>query len=152
MPRGFIGEAAALFLGRVSKAHTNAIDAGRQVPAHAPASPREGRLPFEPEEAFTGGRIATGRGDSSNIVVARSNYDAIQSTINKAEDRIGECLYYTAIEIEALCQTAFILPAAVPRCLNISETVKRSLGDMRATAEDATLLARNFAREMTEIG
>ena len=151
MPRGFIGRAAAAYLGQVSQAHTNAVSASRQTPAHAPDGPWERQLPFALDEAFTGG-LTPRRGDSSNIVVSQQDYEDVCYAINKADDKIGECLYRVATEIEAMCQTSFILPAAVPRCLNISDSVKNSLGQFRALTDDATIQARRFAHEIISIG
>jgi len=152
MPRGFTGDAASLFLRSVSQAHTNATDASRGTPDHAPPGPRTRPLPFEPEEAFTGGRVSTGRGDSTNIVVNYEDYDAIHRNIDRAEDNVGQCLYDITQEIEAMCQTSFILPAAVPRCLNVSDSVKHSLGNMRSMTYETTMEACKFAREITNVG
>jgi len=154
MPRGFIGRPATAYLTQTSNAHKRAVDTGTQHAAAAPsnANLRVRMLPFEPEEANRGGPVATGRGNSSNIVVSQSEYIAISRMISQADDRMGECLYSISNEIEALCQTAFVLPDAVPRCLDISDSVKRSLGQFRSVTEDAVMQARNFARDITDIG
>lgn len=153
MPRGFMGFAAAAYLGEVTKAHTNAVAAGRQTTERAPTNTdiRERRLPFDKDDAFTGG-FTSGRRDSSNIVVSQQEYDAVGHMLCKADESMGACIYSAAMEIEALCQTAFILPSAVPGCLNISESVKNSLEQFRGFTDDAVLQARRFAREITEIG
>jgi len=78
-------------------------------------------------------------------------YDEICHIINQADDKIGECLYHVAMEIETMCQTTFILPKAVPRCLNISNSVKNLLGYFRSFTDDATIQARNFARRIIEV-
>ena len=154
MPRGFSGRHAQLYLGQVSDAHTRAVSASSQVAADAPSNTnlRTRQLPFGPDDAVRSGMIATGRGNSSNIVASQHEYEAISRTISQAEDKLGECVYSVANEIEALCKTAFVMPSTVPRCLNISESVKRSLGLFRAVTEDALIQVRNFAREITNIG
>jgi len=72
--------------------------------------------------------------------------------ISQADDRIGECIYIISDEIEALCQTSFILPEAVPRCINIADTLKKSLGQFRTVTEEAVMQAQKFAREIADIG
>jgi len=150
MPRGFIGLAAALYLGRVSEAHTEATDAGKQRPAHAPPAPRDRVLPFTPQEAFTG-RHTVGRGDSSNIVSDQRDYQQACYLIDQADYRMGHCIHQTITEIEELCRTSFILPAAAPKCTGVSDSVKQSLGRFGAVTSDATMQALNFAREIAEV-
>ena len=163
MPRGFIGRPSTVYLTQASTAHTNAVNAATttctRVAASAPGSAntasrlRVRALPFEPGEgAAASGSVPTGRGNSSNIVVSQAEYESAFRQVCQADERMGECVYNTANEIELLCQTVFILPQAVPRCLNISESVKKSLGQFRAVTEDVAIKARNFAREITDIG
>jgi len=159
MPRGFVGQPASSYLTKASTAHdqagTNSSQIATRAPASASATARLQRtrdLPFEPNEAFSGGSVPTGRGDSSNIVVRHDEYDTISRTVSQADDRIGECMYNISNEIEALCQTDFVLPDAVPRCLNISNGVKDSLGQFRGVTEDTLIQTRNFAREIANIG
>jgi len=154
MPRGFIGLPAKLYLTQASEAHSRALSQGNQVVAVAPSNSqvRDRRFPFEPTEGASGGFVATGRGNSSNIVVSQGGYIALSQRASQADDRIGECLYNIAIEIENLCQTSFILPDAVPKCLNVSESVKRTLGEFRSLTEETVLLIRGFAREIDDIG
>jgi len=159
MPRGFTGKPASIYLMRASTVHDRAASNSARIAHAAPASEsataraiRTRSLPFDPDEAFIGGHIPTGRGNSSNIVVRQEDYETVSRAISHADDRIGECMYNIANEIEALCQTAFVLPNAVPRCLNISDGIKNSLGQFRNVTEDALQQARNFAREISDIG
>ena len=154
MPRGFIGRPATAYLTEASTAQSNARDSGLRVTENAPSSTnmRTRNLPFEPEEGIRDGFTPIGRGNTSNIVVSQSEHEAISHRISQADDRLGECIYNVSTEIESLCHTAFILPNAVPRCLNISESIKKSLGDFRAVTEDTVLEVRKFVREITEIG
>jgi len=166
MPRGFIGNAAARYLGQAHTAHTNAVNVSRQAPEGVQradsvgrpvvgssllAVPRERRFPFEPEDAFVGG-FTVGRGNSSNIVANESEYAQVCQMIDNADDKMGECLYKVAMEIEAMCQTAFVLPTAVPRCMNISDSVKRMLSDFRTITYDIYAEARRFASAITGVG
>jgi len=159
MPRGFKGRAASAYLTKADQVHTRATTQAARIASNAPISSRvparpiaARQLPFGPEEASSGGSIPTGRGNSSNIVVRESDYEAVSRLISQTDERIGECMYNIANEIEALCQTAFVLPDAVPRCLNISDSVKRSLNQFRSVTEDALIQTRRFAREITDIG
>jgi len=43
------------------------------------------------------------------------------------------------------------LPSATPRCMNISNTVKRTLGEFRSLTEDMVMQTRRFAREIVNI-
>jgi len=154
MPRGFMGRPATAYLTKVSSGHSKATEKSTRIATNAPSNAvvRERRLPFEPSEGNSGGLVPTGRGNSSNILVSQSGYDVITRMISQADDKVGECMYNIAQEIEALCQTAFVLPDAVPRCLNISETVKKSLGEFREVTEDAGMQMRRFAHEIDSIG
>ena len=160
MPRGFTGQPATAFLTFADDAQTRAINTSSRVSADVSDTPSAGtasrirnrQLPFEPQQATQGGLVPSGRGNSSNIIVSEREYESITRLISQADDRLGECLYNVANEIELMCQTIFVLPDAVPRCLNISETIKRSLGQFRSMTEDAALQTRNFVREITSIG
>ena len=162
MPRGFTGRPSTLYLTQATTAHKRAVDTtsttSTRVSDNAPGSAntasrlRVRQLPFEADEGNSGTLIATGRGNSSNIVVSQSEYAAVTRLLSQSDERVGGCLYNVSNEIELLCQTAFILPDAVPRCLNISDTVKRSLGQFRAVTEDAVLQTQRFAREINDIG
>ena len=153
MPRGFIGNPATSYLIQATQAHGRATNSGKQISESAPSrtTVRERRLPFEPAEGNTAITASAGRGNSSNIVVSQHQYEFIAQRISLADDRLGECIFNLTQEIEALCQTVFRLPAAVPRCLNISESVKRSLSEFRGVTEDTALIARRLAREINDI-
>jgi len=154
MPRGFIGRPATIYLTEASTAQSRAQEAGTRVAENAPSntSMRTRNLPFEPAEGIRGGFVSTGRGNSSNIVVSQGEYEAIAQRISQADHNIGACIYNVIGEIETLCQTSFILPDAVPRCLNISDSVKKSLNEFREITEEAVIKARNFARAIDDIG
>jgi len=163
MPRGFTGRPATRYLQQAAEAHSSAVDSAQttctRLAASAPGSAntasrlRVRSLPFEPEEGATSsGLVPTGQGNSSNIVVSQQDYEAAFHQVSQADEKIGQCMYNMANEIETLCQTAFILPQAVPRCVNISESVKKSLGQFRSVTEDVAIKARHFAREITDIG
>jgi len=154
VPRGFSGRLATVYLTEASTAHSRALSSGQQISDGAPstASLRSRSLPFAPEEGATSSLVPTGRGNSSNIVVSQREYETVTRLISQADDRLGECIYNIANEIEALCQTAFILPDAVPRCLNISDSVKQSLGEFRGMTEDAIQEVRSFARRIGDVG
>jgi len=170
MPRGFVGRPAAKYLGQTTDAHRTAVTAGNQTTqqtqarmaatatdSQAPpllansANPRERQLPFGPEDATTGS-FTTGRRNSSNIVVNEQEYESITRRVSQTDEQLGECMYKIAQEIEALCQASFILPSAAPRCMSVSDDVKRSLGQFRSVTEDMVIQARRFAREITSIG
>ena len=151
MPRGFVGNAAAKYLGGVSSANRMATNASSNLPSHAPNGPRERPLPFDADEAHTGSFV-TGHGNVTNIVADYNQYMSICNTIGSADDKLGECIYHCAQELEALCQTFFILPSAVPRCLNISAQIKKSLGESRSLTEEVLIQSRRFADTITSIG
>jgi len=150
------------YLSQAKEAHTSATDnvtqTGEQLVTRAPGSAntasrfRIRQLPFEPAEGASGASVPTGRGNSSNIVVSQQEYDSLTRMISQADYRVGECMYNVAKEIELLCQTVFMLPSAVPRCLNISDSVKNSLGEFCGVTEDCGLQTRGFTRAITDIG
>jgi len=154
MPNGFFGNAARSYMTRVTDARKDANDAAQQsqdtVPPGTPgAALRERRLPFGPGDG-TSGRYSIGHGNSSNIVVSQSQYDEIAWSIGKIDDAMGECIYKTAMEIEEMCETIFVMPDATEQCKNISQTVKGMLDHYVGLTEDIRMQARNFAREIVE--
>ena len=151
MPGGFSGRPAASYLGQASDAQASTINTVRQTPSHGVASASIRQLPHRPEEAATGS-FTTGHGNSGNIVADWREYETVSSQISQADEKMGECLYRAAQEIEAMCQTIFVMPAAVPRCLNISDSVKQSLSHFRSLTEEVAMLARRYADEVTSIG
>jgi len=155
MPNGFSGRPATTYLTGVSNAHQRAItagnNAGNQTPANTPRIPNARRLPFSPDEANTGS-FTTGRGNSTNIVVSLQEYEEITRKLDRVDDKIGECLYRAALEIEELCKTAFVMPEAVPRVLGVCGGVKTSLTDFRTITHELTTTMRRFAQEITSIG
>ena len=151
MPRGFAGRPALRYLGDVSEAHTTAINAGQRTALPTLNGPRERRLPFGPEDATTG-RFIVGHGNATNIVASREAYEAICRNVSQADDKLGECLYHLTQEIDSLCQTAFVLPSATPRCMNVASGVKQVLNQFTAATEDLLIQSRKFAAEITEIG
>ena len=154
MPNGFIGVGSRRYLQDVSSAHSNAVTATSNTPSHAPTGPRAVRLPFTEDDAAT--RISSmfvgqGRGDSSNIIVDQPAYQEICTMLDRADDRMGECIYRTAMAIQNMCETILMLPQATPRCLGISNAVRDSLGELRSLTEDIILQTNRFAREVVEI-
>ncbi|MCL2574515.1 MAG: hypothetical protein FWE34_08200, partial [Defluviitaleaceae bacterium] len=108
MPRGFVGRAASRYLGDTSNAHSQALNSTARISSNAPSRTMQARggtrqrLPFDEQEA-TSGKFVTGRGDSSNIVADQKEYADITRKISQADDKIGECLYRVAQEIENMC-------------------------------------------------
>lgn len=151
MPNGFSGRAATRYLSDVSTANANAANATAQAAPRASAGMNARKLPFTPAEGRRGG-FTTGKGNSSNIVSDSGAYDQIANRISQIDDRIGECLYKIAVEIEEMCQTSYRLPQTVTGCMNIAATVKNSLGEFRGLTEDAASITRNFARDIENIG
>jgi len=155
MPNGFIGKAPTIYLTDVTATHEEAKRSGEQISSSAPSrnTPRRDahRLPHEPHEARTG-KFTTGKGSSSNIVADTAEYEEISRRISQIDDKMGECLYRVALEIEEMCRTTYILPEAVPRCMGISDAIKTSLGEFRSLTEEAVSIANGFARDITNIG
>ncbi|MCL2619509.1 MAG: hypothetical protein FWD97_01065 [Defluviitaleaceae bacterium] len=156
MTNGFMGKAAVSYLTAVSEAHTDSGDSILRIPPSVEAnphySPRLGakQIPFLPQDAVRG-HFTTGYGNSGNIVTDLGKCKEMMHKISNADDRMGECIYRIALEIEAMCQTIYRLPQTVPECLNICGLLKSSMGEFREVTEDAVLLMRGHAREMSEI-
>lgn len=155
MPNGFAGAASRKYLGDVSRAHRNALNANSQsqaqMPPNSPQGPRPRQLPFEIDDANVGRHIS-GIGTSSNIVADTREYNEIATKVREADEKIGRCIYSVCSEIENMCRTMFIMPAAVPRCLNISGNIKTSLSDFGSVTEDSISEILRFARDIDNIG
>ena len=115
----------------------------RQLLTNSPEDARIG--------AYGSSSFATGKRNSGNIVADQREYEDISRKISHADDKIGECLYRIAQEIEDMCQTIYKLPQAVPRCLNVANSVKNSMGEFRSLTEEAAQEVRMYARDITEI-
>jgi len=125
--------------------------ADSQPPAFTLAPPRERRLPFSPEDAHTGS-FSVGRRDSSNIVADYNQQISANRIISTADNKFCECLHNVTQEIETLFRSSFAMPAAAPRCLNISDSVKQSLGQSRTLTEDLLTESRRFTDRITDVG
>jgi len=165
MPNGFLGNAAAKYIGHASRAHTKAMTTMQESTMNAnfgdssgaaravkmPSMPRQRALPFSEEDAHTG-RFITGRGDSSNIVVDEDECLKISRAISDINYNMDDCMYCTAAEIEEMCRTIFILPTVTSQCMNFCDTVKSSLVHFRDLTEDMSQEVRKFALKIAEIG
>ena len=120
-------------------------------PAPILREPRPVRLPHPPESAYIG-RFSAWRGNSTNIVVNQSEYDSIYHIVDNIDNNMGACAHHVATEIEEMCRTSFILPGAGPRCLNISDSIKRSLGQFRMVTEDSLIQMRRYVNDMMGVG
>ena len=120
-------------------------------PAPILREPRPVRLLHPPESAYIG-NFSLWRGNSTNIVVNQSEYDSIYHIVDNIDNNMGACVHNVATEIEEMCRTSFILPSAGPRCLNISDSIKRSLGQFRMVTEDSLIQMRRYVNEMMGIG
>jgi len=153
MPTGFIGPPARRYLTQATQDHTRATNVLTQAPTGqgVPTLRQARNLPFSPEDANTG-TTNFGRGGTGNIAVNQQDYETISRQVSQLDDKIGHCIYTATTEIEEICQTIFRLPSATPRCMNISDKVKTSLGQFRSVTEDAGLQIRRFASDITNIG
>ena len=165
MPNGFLGNAAAKYIGHASRALTKAMTTMQESTMNAnlsnssaaaravriPPVPRQRDLPFSEEDAHTG-RFITGRGDSSNIVVDEDECLKISRAISDINYKMDDCMYRTAAEIEEMCRTIFIMPTVTPQCMNFCDAVKSSLIHFRDLTEDMSQEVRKFALKVAEIG
>ena len=161
MPDGFVGTPAGSYLGDVDIALVTAEPihsrdpfqnlSNRAVPPPGlPARPNK-QSPHPPDTAKSGGHT-TGSGSSSNIVVGEGEYDAIKQKIDQIDEAIGQELYNIAAEIEALCNGAYVLPKAVPKCLLITMGIKSSMGNFRSMTAEAVIKLQGFVRGIMAIG
>ena len=160
MPYGFAGNASVKYLEAVAKALSAAQNAHSVNPfsgcssgAVPPPSlsTRYNQNPPCPPDAAMSGAHQTGVGNQTNIVSDRSLYDTLLHKINETDNRMAEVLYHTAMEIEGLCATSFIVPETLPGYLAILNAVKSSLGEFRTLTNEAEIKARRFAEDITVI-
>ena len=151
MPNGFRGNPPAVYLGKVSEAHSVAVAAGNQAPAGAPHGPRVVRLPHPPSTANSGS-FSVGYNNSSNIVTSQSEYDTVARIVSEMDDGVGEAIYNISTEIEELCETIFVMPSTTPRILALAGTIKSSMGSFRSATEEMSASARMFASEIVSVG
>ena len=127
---------------QVSSASRTISNAAR-IPELGPPKP----FPFRVEDAHRGSH-KVGVNNSSNIVLSVGEYNQAARQFTDIDDRMGECLYRTALEIEEMCNAIFMMPNVTPRCRHIAETVKACLGQMREISDNIATLARRFAQEI----
>jgi len=138
--------------GQATMHSTGAIAAAaRAIQARLIREPRPVRLPHPPESAYIG-KFSSWQGNSTNIVVNQSEYESICHIVDNIDNNMGACIYNVANEIEEMCRTSFILPSVGPRCLNISDNLKRSLGEFRAVTEDSLIRLRRYVQDTMGIG
>ena len=161
MPHGFIGNAAASYLADVEEALQQAVQVNNEDvlagvtnwSAPTPAVPGAiNQPPPHPASTAKSGGNTVGMGSSSNVVVGLGEYDSIFRQADMADDRSGERLYNIAAQIEAVCGTSFQVTQVSPRCIELSDNVKRSMGDFRSLTAQAEANIRTFANEVTSIG
>ena len=143
MPSGFIGDAARSYLVKTSEALLIAANAN-------PRGASRGESPYPPDKAVRG-RVLTGVGNSSNIVVDSLTYTEAMRRMDSIDERMGELFYSISQELEQMCQTSYIIPQTRPRFLNVCESMKGSLGRFRDLTYDLFVTTNRFVREITEI-
>ena len=151
MPNGFSGHAARRYLDDVAQAREQAVSVTRDMPSGSPPAPRPRPLPFSSDSAGSG-QFSTGQGSSDNIVVSQADYDALAYKLYQIDERVSDCLYQCAKQVEEMCDTIFIMPVVGPRCKHIAGGVVECLGQLRALTDDVGASAKKFAAEIMEIG
>ena len=161
MPDGFIGTPAGSYLDDADTALTTAEPihsrdpfqnlSNRAVPPPGLPARTNKQSPHPPGTAKSGGHT-TGVGSSSNIVVGEGEYDAIKQQIDQIDEAIGQELYNIAMEIEALCNGAYVLPKAVPKCLLVSMGIKSSMSNFRSMTAEAVIKLQSFVQGIMAIG
>ena len=151
MPSGFMGDASRQYLGNTESALTSAAEANDQNPAGVRRTEAKNRKhPFPLDEANRG-RNMTGVGNSSNIVVDSITYYDVLRMVDRIDDEMGELFYQITNEIEEMCNTTYIVPKTVTRCVSISSKVKNSLGDFRTLTGEIEITTSRFVNNITGI-
>lgn len=161
MPNGFVGNPAKSYLGDVENALLTAKPihsrdpfqnlSNRAVPPPALPVRLNRQVPY-PQDTARQGSHFTGVGNSTNIVVGDYEYQAILRQIEQVDDNLGEQLYNIASEIELLCETSYILPRAVPKCLAITMGIKGSMGNFRSLTTESIIKMQGFVGSMLGLG
>ena len=107
-------------------------------------------VPFQPEDAWSGGNHARSVGDSSNIVVDPHVYNEVTQRVDRVDHQAGADLYAVAEAIEEMCAKIFIVPETVPHILAITRRLKGSLGRFRAYTEDSNINIRRFVNHIAD--
>lgn len=160
MPNGFVGQACKKYLTTVQDAMADAHEvhlrdpygASAHGPCTAPALPPRININvrYHPDTASGGGYV-TQVGNESNVVVDQNTYDEILQRINAVDARIAEELYNTAVQIEEMCRTIYIVPTTLPKYLAILDKVKSSLGQFQTLTEDTRLRVYRYVDEIISI-
>ena len=151
MPSGFMGEASRLYIGNTEAAMSSAAGVNSQNPAGARRAAANNREhPFPLDEANSG-RIMTGVGNSSNIVVDSITYYDVLNLVDRIDDDMGELFYQISNEIEEMCSTTYIVPRTVERCTSICGSVKNSLGNFRSLTDENAVATRRFVGNILNI-
>lgn len=161
MPDGYVGLPCLKYLTDVADALSHATPVHDQNPfanlsnqaVPPPAlQARDNKIsPYAPDTAKNG-YYETGIGTSNNIVVEQSEYEYILAQIDNIDDTIGQELYNIAVEIEALCESEYVMPKTVPRCLFIANALKNSLGNFSNLTYDCLKRMRDFVSGIIDVG
>ena len=150
MPNGFAGRPAIRYIGDAAVEHQAADNAVRQARNITGRSVTVRPLPHRPEDARTGSSTS-GRGNSSNIVANRDEYARVANLVRNADNRMASSLQNVAQQIEAMCQTAFVLPQASPLCNDLSGTLRGSLGNFTGLTSEMLAQVQSYASDITNI-
>ena len=161
MPRGYVGQPCWRYLNEVSDVFSDAKPIHNHNPfsnlSNRAVSPpnlasRRNKFPPHTPDTARSGSFSTGAGNSTNIVVEQSEYEHILAQINQIDDTIGRELYNIVLEIETMCETEYVMPLTVPRCLLITTAIKSSLSDFRALTDECLIKVRYFISGIMGIG
>ena len=152
MSNGFIGRAPEQYRGSVSQARGNAASAAAGAGARNISRPAAEAGAGAGASRSVRSSLATMRGNSSNIIIHRADYDSAVRRLSQIDEKIGRCLYSVCCEIEELCQESFVMPRTTQECMNISSSVKNSLPQFGSLTEDIVIQTQAFVRDTMDIG
>jgi hypothetical protein len=95
--------------------------------------------------------VSTGVGTSRNIVMDSEEYYRIAKHLYQLDDVIGQCAYQTALDIEKMCETTYIMPLVNAQIRQTTELFKSMLYEGQAMSEALMTQTRRYAEEIVEI-
>ncbi len=103
------------------------------------------------DDDLSSGSHITGRGNQSNIVIDKEEYDEVLRMLRSVDEATARSLYEASMKIEDFCSSIYIVPDTLPPYLSLLGKVKTSLSEYQALTEETSAFAVRFVNEILDM-